>query len=96
MHKPSVLGGNHSWATRKRVIGLLLVSIQARGNPRRSIKRIVTHRQVVKEVVMNGQHQEFVQRVGNERLAAVGCVFLLLNVIIRFNTLRPAGRKTRA
>ena len=32
---------------------------------------------------MNGQNQELVQRVGNERLAAVGAggVFLLLNLM---------------
>ena len=45
---------------------------------------------------MNGQNQELAQRVRNKRLAAVGPCFPNLNLIIRFNMLRPAERETRA
>ena len=46
---------------------------------------------------MGGQNSKLVQRVGNERLAAVGGCFPTpdLNHPIQ-HALRPAGRKTRA
>ena len=57
---------------------------------RRNLK-LKLQTKVVQEVVMNGQNQELVQRVGNERLAAVGECFASPELNHVFHHATPGG-----